>query len=64
MCLSTAYKNDVADNNLLMGNVQKIECREGNVVLTDLFERQMTIAGTVKMADLVNGKVIIVPNEP
>ena len=63
MCLSNVYRSEVADNNLLLGNVQRIECRDGNVILTDLFERQVTIAGRVELADLVNGKVIIVPDE-
>ncbi len=63
MCLSNVYRGEIADNNLLLGNVQRIECRDGNVVLTDILEREMTIPGEVQMADLVNGKVIIAPRE-
>ena len=63
MCLSNVYRADIADNNLLMGNVQRIECRDGQVILTDILERQVTIPGRVEMADLVNGKVIIAPQE-
>ena len=43
MCLSNVYRGEIGDNNLLLGNVQRIECRDGNVVLTDILERQMTI---------------------
>ena len=63
MCLSNVYRAEIADNNLLLGNVQRIECHDGQVVLTDILERQVTIAGRVEMADLVNGKVIIAPQE-
>ena len=63
MCLSNVYRSEIADNNLLLGNVQKIECRDGNVILTDLFERQVTVPGRLEMADLVNGKAIVVPDE-
>ena len=63
MCLSNVYRAEIADNNLLLGNVQRIECRDGQVILTDILERQVTIAGRVERADLVNGKVIIAPEE-
>lgn len=63
MCLSNVYRAEIADNNLLLGNVQRIECHDGKVVLTDILERQVTIDGRVEMADLVNGKVIIAPTE-
>ena len=63
MCLSNVYRDQIGDDNLLLGNVQRIECLDGSVVLTDILERQMTIPGEIKMADLVNGKVIIAPCE-
>ena len=63
MCLSNVYRGEIGDNNLLRGNVQRIECRGGSVILTDILERQVTIPGRVEMADLVNGKVIIAPTE-
>jgi len=61
MCLSSVYRGEVADDRLLLGNVQRIECRNGVVTLTDILERQMTIEGEVVMADLVGGKVVIQP---
>ncbi len=61
MCLSNVYRGEIADDRLLLGNVQRIECRNGVVTLTDILERQMTIEGEVVMADLVGGKVVIQP---
>lgn len=61
MCLSNVYRGEIADDRLLLGNVQRIECQNGVVTLTDILERQMTIEGEVVMADLVGGKVVIQP---
>ena len=61
MCLSTVYRGSVGDNNLLLGNVQRIECKDGQVTLTDIMERQITVEGQILMADLVGGKVIVAP---
>lgn len=63
MCLSTVYRDRIGDENLLLSNVQRIECHGSTVVLTDIMERQMTIEGTVLLADLVENKVIIAPVE-
>ena len=63
MCLSTVYRDRIGDENLLLSNVQRIECHGSTVVLTDIMERQMTIEGTVLVADLVENKVIIAPVE-
>ncbi len=63
MCLSTVYRGEIRDDNLLLANVQRIECRGGAIVLTDILERQMTVEGEVEMADLVNGKVVIATKE-
>lgn len=43
----------------MMKNVMRIECRDGEVVLTDLMERQMVVAGTLKMANLVDGMAVV-----
>lgn len=63
MCLATVYRDRIGDENLLLSNVQRIECHGSTVVLTDIMERQMTIEGTVLLADLVENKVIIAPVE-
>lgn len=59
MCLSTIYRGSVEQNNLLMKNVRMIECRGGEIVLTDLMERQVSIEGELASADLVNGVAVI-----
>lgn len=59
MCLSIVYKNTITPEALIMRNVMRIECRDGYVILTDLMERQMAIAGTLEMANLVDGVVLV-----
>ena len=63
MCLSNVYRNQIGDDNLLLSTVQRIESHGGRIVLTDILERQVTIEGELQMADLVDGKVIIVPKQ-
>ncbi len=59
MCLSTVYKNTMEPESLVMRNVMRIECKDGCVILTDLMERQVAIEGTLQMANLVDGFVIV-----
>ena len=59
MCLSTVYKNTLEPASILMKNVMSIECRDGQVILTDLLERQMAIEGQLERANLVDGYVIV-----
>ena len=59
MCLSTIYRDSVEQDNMLMKNVMKIEYRDGNIVLTDLMERQLSIEGELVMANLVEGVAVI-----
>ena len=59
MCLSTVYKNTMAPETVVMKNVQRIECKDGCVLLTDLMERTVAIEGSLEMANLVDGYVIV-----
>ena len=59
MCLSTVYKNKMAPETVVMRNVMSIECRDGMVILPDLMERTVAIEGTLEMANLVDGYVIV-----
>ena len=59
MCLSTVYKNTMEPAAIAMRNVMAIECRDGQVILTDLMERQLVIEGTLERANLVDGFVIV-----
>ncbi|MBQ1264599.1 MAG: CooT family nickel-binding protein [Oscillospiraceae bacterium] len=59
MCLSSVYKKEISPENLVLGNVQRIECRDGQVILTDLMERQVVIEGELISADLVGGTAVV-----
>ena len=59
MCLSTVYKNTMSPDAIVLRNVMKIEFQEGTIVLTDLMERQVAIEGTLEVANLVEGTVLI-----
>ena len=59
MCLSTVYKNKMEPEAIVMRNVMHIECKDGCVILTDLMERQMSIEGTLEMANLVDGIAVV-----
>ena len=63
MCLSTVYKNTMEPESILMRNVMRIDCKDGCVILTDLMERQVTIEGSLQMANLVDGFVIVKTGE-
>ena len=59
MCLSTVYKNTMNPDAVAMRNVMRIECRDGQVILTDLMERSLAIQGQLLEANLVDGFVIV-----
>ena len=63
MCLSTVYNNTMEPESLIMRNVMRIDCKDGCVILTDLMERQVTIEGSLEMANLVDGFVIVKASE-
>ena len=46
MCLSNVYENSVEQKNLILSNVQRIDCKDGFVVLYDLFERETRVEAT------------------
>ena len=57
MCLANVYKGQEAPENLVLGNVQRIDIQNGQVFLTDLMDRQ------VVSVDLVGNTALIVPDE-
>ncbi len=59
MCLSTVYKNTMTPETVVMKNVQRIECKDGCVILTDLMERSVAVEGQLVSANLIDGFVII-----
>lgn len=64
MCLSTVYKNDRKEENVVMKNVMRIDCKDGCVILTDLMERTVAIEGTLESANLVDGFVVVKESVP
>jgi len=64
MCLSTVYKNDRKEENIVMKNVMRIDCKDGCVILTDLMERTVAIEGTLESANLVDGFVVVKESIP
>lgn len=59
MCLSSVYADSIDRENLLLANVQRIECEDGYVVLTDVLERQQRVKGRLAVVDLVKNTVTI-----
>ncbi len=59
MCLSTVYKNSRTEENVVLKNVMRIDCKDGCVILTDLMERTVAIEGTLESANLVDGYVVV-----
>ncbi len=59
MCLSTVYKNTMNPDAVVLRNVTKIECKDGVILLTDLMDRQVAVEGTLEMANLVEGFVLV-----
>ena len=59
MCLSTVYRNTQSPDTVAMRNVMAIECKDGQVILTDLMERQLVIQGVLERANLVEGFVVV-----
>ena len=62
MCLSTVYKNTMTPDAVVLRNVTKIECKDGVILLTDLMDRQVAVEGTLDMANLVEGFVLVREN--
>lgn len=61
MCLAMVYRGEEKPENLLLSNVQRIECRAGQVILTDLMERQLVVDGELVSVDLVGNTATIRP---
>lgn len=59
MCLANVYKGQKAPENLVLGNVQRIDIQNGQVFLTDLMDRQVVIEGELVSVDLVGNVAIV-----
>ena len=58
MCLANVYKGQEAPENLVLGNVQRIDIQNGQVFLTDLMDRHV-IEGELVSVDLVGNVAIV-----
>ena len=63
MCLAMVYKKEQKPENLVLSNVQRIDCKDGLVYLTDIMERQAVVVGRLVSVDLVGNTALIVPDE-
>lgn len=63
MCLAMVYKKEQKPENLVLSNVQRIDCQDGQVILTDIMERQAVVVGRLVFVDLVGNTALIVPDE-
>ncbi len=59
MCISTAYRNAALPENILLKNVRAFRISGNRIILTNILEQELTIAGSLVSADLINGVVII-----
>ena len=59
MCLAMVYTDKAAPENLVLSNVQRIDCKDGFVYLTDLLDRQVVVEGEIVSVDLVGNTTII-----
>ena len=59
MCLSTVYKNEVSDANMLAKNVADIKVENGQIIFTDLMGIRTVFDGTLQKVDLMDNYVIV-----
>ena len=59
MCLSTVYKNEVNDANLLAKNVADIRMENGQIIFTDLMGIRTVFNGSLEKVDLMDNYVIV-----
>ena len=59
MCLSTVYKNEINDANLLAKNVADIKIENGQIIFTDLMGIRTVFDGSLEKVDLMDNYVIV-----
>ncbi|MBQ9272593.1 MAG: CooT family nickel-binding protein [Mogibacterium sp.] len=59
MCLSTVYKNEVNDMNLLAKNVADIKVDGNRIIFTDLMGIRTEFDGSLEKVDLMDNYVIV-----
>ena len=59
MCLSTVYKNEVNDANMLARNIADVRIENGKIVFTDLMGIRTVFDGTLEKVDLMDNYIIV-----
>ena len=59
MCLSNVYHDSISEENLILGNVQRIDCGDDEVVLTDLMGREVVVEGRLIYVDLIENRAVV-----
>ena len=59
MCLSTVYKNEVSDANMLAKNVADVRIENGQILFTDLMGIRTVFDGTLEKVDLMENYIIV-----
>ena len=59
MCLSTIYRNEKQEDNILCKFVANITVDGNNLIFEDVMGEKMTITGRLVSADLTAGSVIV-----
>ena len=58
MCLSTVYRGEKTPENIVMANVQSIEVQDGQLLLTDLMERQVVVVFTYSQPEYDSWNIV------
>jgi len=59
MCLSTIYRNEKQDSNILCKFVSTITADGDKLIFEDVMGERMTVTGRLVSADLTAGSVIV-----
>jgi predicted RNA-binding protein len=59
MCLSTVYKNEVSDANMLARNIADVRIENGKILFTDLMGIRTVFDGTLEKVDLMDNYIIV-----
>ena len=59
MCLSTVYKNEVNDANMLAKNVADVRIENGQILFTDLMGIRTVFNGSLEKVDLMDTYIIV-----
>ena len=57
--ISTVYKNEIGDANMLAKNVADIKVDGGTIIFTDLMGIRYTFNGTLEKVDLMDNYVLV-----